>query len=113
MIGADPIATSERQLQAAAETRSMDRGDRRNSQLFQATEQILSETADAFRVRRRLELRKLLDVRPRDESVRLAGDQYESLNERIVIDAREHFLELAGERWTQRVDRRARNVDRH
>ena len=59
-----------------------------------------------------LHVEKLLDVGAGDEAVRLAGDQHHALDERILIDAREHALELADQRRAERVHRLARHVDR-
>src|SRR6185503_12319690 len=111
MVGRDAVAAGQRQLEAGAQAGSMDRGDDGRAQLFHSLQQILPEPAHALGVRGRFEFLELLDVGARDERIGLAGDQYYSFNERILIDAQDDAFELADEGGAERVHGLAGFVD--
>ena len=112
VIGAHSIPTGERQLDPAAETGPVNRCDDRNAQQLEAAQHPLSHLTDRFSRGGRLERGELLDVGTGDEALRLPGDQHHSLNEWIVLGSTEDVFEFAGQRWTERIDRGVRRVDR-
>ena len=89
----------------------MNRGDDGHAQRLHARQQVLPHSTHALGLGGRAHLEELLDVGADDERLRLPGDQYDSLDERIVVDAEQDALELADERCGERVDALARTVD--
>jgi hypothetical protein len=71
------VPARERQLGAAAQADAVDRGDRRHVSRFDAQVDLLPLTNERLGLRLVLERGDRLDVRARDEAVRLAARDHE------------------------------------
>ena len=111
MVGGDAVGAGERELEAAAETGAVDRGDDRLGQGLDPAHHLLPLEAQPLRFGLGGERGELLDVGAGDEGVGLARDQHHRADLGVVAEPDEQRLELDLDRGVELVDRLAGQVE--
>ena len=94
MVGGDSVVTGEDQLEPAAETGPVNRGDDRLGQRLDPARELLALEAQPLRRRARRKRGELLDIGAGDERVGLARDEDRRPDRCVVAELDEQCLEL-------------------
>ncbi len=111
VVHGDTVTAGERELEAAAEGKSMDRRDRRARQRLEAIEDFLAGADQPIAVLGILDCGELLDVRARHEATLLGGDEDHGPG-RILCQRRQQAVELTQDAPGEHICGSARLVDR-